>query len=168
MKVCIDAYYQENNALVAAILFENWDDEKGLKTYFATLHSISDYTPGQFYLRELPCIMAVLEKIEEPIDTILLDSYVQFSETQKGLGAHLYESIEKTPKPVIIGIAKTKFWGAQEVAEVLRGKSKNPLYITAQGIDIQTAAQYIAAMSGEHRIPTLLKEVDRLSRTSLI
>jgi deoxyribonuclease V len=46
----------------------------------------------------------------------------------------------------------------------MRGKSKNPLYVTAVGIDQRLAASYIARMHGKYRIPTLLKTADRISK----
>jgi deoxyribonuclease V len=47
---------------------------------------------------------------------------------------------------------------------VERGGSAKPLYVTAAGIAAETAAAHVAAMHGAHRIPTLLKLVDRLVR----
>lgn len=49
--------------------------------------------------------------------------------------------------------------------ELCRGASRRPLYITAIGSDYLTAAEHIREMAGDHRIPTLLKTVDRLART---
>ncbi|PKN30756.1 MAG: endonuclease V, partial [Deltaproteobacteria bacterium HGW-Deltaproteobacteria-21] len=49
--------------------------------------------------------------------------------------------------------------------EVFRGRSKSPLYVTAAGMDPSEAAGHIRSMHGGHRIPTLLKQVDRLSRS---
>jgi deoxyribonuclease V len=38
------------------------------------------------------------------------------------------------------------------------------LYITAEGIELETAKEYIHAMQGDFRLPTLLKRVDQLCR----
>ena len=48
--------------------------------------------------------------------------------------------------------------------ELLRGKSINPLYITSIGIDIETAKRNISKMFGDYRIPTILKELDKLTK----
>jgi deoxyribonuclease V len=48
--------------------------------------------------------------------------------------------------------------------EVIRGRSKVPLNVTAVGIDAAEAAECIRRMDGRHRIPTLLKRVDQLAR----
>ena len=47
-----------------------------------------------------------------------------------------------------------------------RGKSQTPLFITAAGIDVHTAASFIQSMHGKFRIPTLLKQVDQLCRST--
>ena len=47
---------------------------------------------------------------------------------------------------------------------IVRGESKNPLFITSEGIAVDEAAKLIQSMHGEFRIPTMLKLVDQLSR----
>jgi len=49
---------------------------------------------------------------------------------------------------------------------VLRGDSRRPLYVTAAGLDPAAAALHVRSMHGPFRIPTLLKRVDQLCRTS--
>ena len=83
---------------------------------------------------------------------------------RRGLGAHLYEALARvTP---VIGVAKNRFGPrAEQVAiEVLRGASSRPLFVTAIGVDAEAAAADISRMHGEHRLPTMLKRVDRLCR----
>ena len=60
--------------------------------------------------------------------------------------------------------AKNRFDGTPETAELLRGSSKHPLYITAAGMSQDDAKRCIAAMHGDHRMPTLLTAADRLGR----
>ena len=50
------------------------------------------------------------------------------------------------------------------VIKVLRGVSKNPLWVSAVGIETNLAAHKIENMHGEHRIPAILKKVDQLTR----
>jgi deoxyribonuclease V len=70
---------------------------------------------------------------------------------------------------VVVGVAKTRFAGAGGSAvPICRGGSRSPLYITAAGADAIDAAGWVAAMHGPHRVPTLLKRVDRLARTAEI
>ena len=48
--------------------------------------------------------------------------------------------------------------------ELLRGTSQRPLFVTAIGIDYGQAARWIGRMHGDNRLPTILKQVDRLAR----
>ena len=65
----------------------------------------------------------------------------------------------------MIGAAKTVFHATATV-EVRRGRSERPLYVTATGMEPEVAAQHIRRMHGRYRMPTLLREVDQLSRTA--
>jgi deoxyribonuclease V len=78
-----------------------------------------------------------------------------------GLGKHLFKFLDgKIP---VVGVAKSKFEGSSG-AEVFRGGSIRPLYVTSAGMDLQKASVRIRSMHGVHRIPTLLKRVDLLAR----
>ncbi len=63
----------------------------------------------------------------------------------------------------MIGVAKTRFAGAEAVA-ILRGRSHQPLFVTAAGLDARRAAELVRGMHGPHRLPTLLKRADQLAR----
>lgn len=123
------------------------------------MSDIEPYEPGSFYKRELPCILAILQKISEDIEVIVIDGYVTLGEKEKpGLGTHLFNHLEgEIP---IIGVAKNRFTNTPDQCALLRGASKKPLFITCLGIDLVDAKQCIQNMHGQHRIPTLLKLVD--------
>ena len=144
-----------------------WQDESPTKVIEATVDGVADYVPGEFYKRELPCVMAVIHQVRKyKVDCIILDSHVQLGEGKKGLGEYVYEAVYQMYP--IIGVAKSSFHGNVEfVREVRRGESENPLYVSAIGTDLEEAAMYIQNMHGDYRIPTMLKEVDRLGRVSV-
>lgn len=71
---------------------------------------------------------------------------------------------ESTP---IIGVAKTRFGGTPKECEILRGKSKVPLFETAADTSLAEAKANILAMHGANRIPTLLKLADSTCRDKL-
>ena len=124
---------------------------------------VEPYVPGEFYRRELPCLLKVLDQLSERPEVVVIDGYVWLDASgRKGLGGHLFEALNKTVP--VIGVAKTRFATATRAIEVLRGSSARPLFVTAAGIDQANAAKCIRRMHGESRIPTLLKRVDRLSR----
>lgn len=165
MILAIDTYYFEDKAKTVAILFENWNSTFFSHQYFEVINCSSEYISGEFYKRELPCILSILKKLDlDLINFIIIDGYVYLDNYNKyGLGAYLYESLKfKIP---IIGVAKTKFaLNTKNKVDLFRGKSKNPLYISSIGIDNENAKENILKMFGEYRIPTLLKELDKLTK----
>jgi deoxyribonuclease V len=125
-------------------------------------HEIADYRPGEFYRRELPCLLGVLARGPAPA-VVVIDGYVWLGPVRPGLGAHLYEALRRSAG--VIGVAKTRFARATGAVPILRGRSRSPLYITAIGLDVAEAARWVSGMHGAYRLPTLLKRVDRLART---
>lgn len=125
------------------------------------VEEVEKYVPGQFYKRELPCIIEFLNDINlYEIELIIIDGFIYLDdENKKGLGTFLYESLNcKIP---IIGVAKSKFHdNSKNVSEIFRGESKNPLYISSIGIDLLEASAFIQNMFGEFRLPHLIKLVD--------
>jgi len=161
MIACCDVDYRDPGAVAAGLWFHDWTDNTSVAEAVVPIAQVAPYQPGQFYLRELPCLLAVLEK-GPPAEIIVLDGYVWLGDGQPGLGAHLYQALDE--RAAVIGVAKTRYAGATSAQAVRRGGSANPLYVTAVGIDLSEAARHIAEMHGLHRIPTLLKKVDQLCR----
>ena len=163
MILAVDVQYTNNQAFVSAITFNDWGAKEPINEYETTLNKVEKYVPGQFYKRELPCILKLLNEYNLSPDVIVIDGYVYLDDFKKpGLGMHLYNALEG--KSNIIGVAKSEFSGTSEGQKIYRGKSKIPLFVTAVGIDISSAKENILRMSGSNRVPTLLKHVDRLCR----
>lgn len=140
----------------------------------AYLRARSQNSTGQFYQRELPCLLEVLQQqttAEQPTaiqaNVIIVDGYTTLDANGRhGLGWYLAQAMAATGRPAVavIGVAKTAFTGATHAITLKRGHSQRPLYVTALGMNAQQAAQHIQTMHGPHRLPTLLKRVDRLCR----
>jgi len=164
MRACLDVAYHGTEANAAAVLFHSWSDSAGRREIVTKIAKVAEYRSGQFYRRELPCLLALLALIEEPVKMLIVDGYVWLGKGNlPGLGAHLYQALGGCS--AVIGVAKSRFAGAKGAVPILRGNSHLPLYITAAGLDVRVAAHYIEMMHGEHRIPTLLKRADQLSRS---
>jgi deoxyribonuclease V len=158
-----DVHYFETYARAAAAVATDWSSDHPSRVVTVKQPAPNDYQPGQFYKRELPPLLALLDQIDEPIETIVVDGYCTLSEDgAAGLGAYLYEAIHA--RIAVVGIAKNRFRCTTHAIEVKRGESKNPLYVTAVGMDLDFAARQVRDMAGPHRIPTLLKRVDRAAR----
>ncbi len=163
MILAIDVDYRESEAVVAGVVFDAWEDEIAAQIYYSVISEIKDYESGSFYLRELPCIIQLLEEYQLSPDVIVVDGFVYLGEESKpGLGQHLYNALDQNIP--IVGVAKRPFKGTPPETEILRGQSAKPLYITSIGIDIETAKYSVLSMHGKHRIPTLLKRADRECR----
>lgn len=161
---CFDVYYYEDHAMACGVVFENEPTEKIIAEYHETVKPVNEYIPGEFYKRELPCLLKVYEAIREDIGLIIVDSFVMLGDGKKGLGGYLYEALDK--KIPVVGVAKTFYKDCVNYVEVCRGESKKPLYVSSIGIDLNYSAELIKNLNGKNRIPDVLKRVDQLSRIS--
>lgn len=167
MLICLDVDYREQGAIAAGVIFEVWDAPSASLDWVTQINEVAPYLPGSFFLRELPCLLAVLRCIPTSfsIECILVDGYVWLDgEGRMGLGAHLFKALEE--RIPVVGVAKTSFAGATAIP-LLRGSSQRPLWITSVGMDPTLAASRIASMHGHFRIPTMLQRVDQLCRRGI-
>lgn len=165
MIAIIDVDYKDPIANVACLVFKSWEDEIWVNQYTCQCSDIAAYVPGEFYKRELPCILAVLKLVKEEITSIVIDGYVWLNKDMKpGLGVYLYESLHK--EIPVIGIAKKSFFGMDNTMSraIIRGTSKRPLYVTSIGIDLDFAGQKVQNMQSVFRHPDKAKKVDQLCR----
>jgi deoxyribonuclease V len=92
---------------------------------------------------------------------IVVDGYVDLDPAGRpGLGAHVRAEYGVP----VIGVAKTVFRSATHAAQVFRGQSRRPLYVTSAGISVTEAALVVSEMAGSFRLPDALKLADRLAR----
>ncbi len=165
MILAIDVHYKVEYAKTIVLLFENWQSLTYSEIVEVNSNTVAEYIPGEFYKRELPCILEALNQIDSnKIEAIIIDGYVYIDDNmQLGLGGHLHQALDfKIP---VIGVAKTSFKNNKNsVIEVFRGESKKPLYVSAIGYDHNKAAQNIQQMYGEYRLPYLLKLMDQKTK----
>jgi deoxyribonuclease V len=129
----------------------------------AVVPDVAPYQPGQFYLRELPPLRAVLDGLPG-LRLLLVDGYADLDpDGRPGLGARAREEFGVP----VIGVAKTFFRTATHAIPILRGTSARPLYVTAAGMPREAAADLIRHMAGRHRLPDALRRADTLARHGL-
>lgn len=165
MILAFDTYYYDNKAKTVCITFIKWDDKEPCKFYTEFSDAFEPYISGEFYKRELPCILSLLKLIDlRNVEAIIVDGYVVLDDEENyGLGGYLFDKLNKAIP--VIGVAKSSFAKIRKnKQEIFRGKSKKPLYITCLGMDINIAKQKIIEMNGGFRIPALLKRLDQLTR----
>jgi deoxyribonuclease V len=161
--VALDVHYQDDTAHVACVGFHFWEDDTPDFTWDLFVQGVAPYEPGSFYKRELPCLTKILDGLPELPVAVIVDGYVDTSPDHPGLGRRLHDHYQGR-LAVVIGVAKTHFAGT-DATPVLRGTSRTPLFVTAAGLEQGEAATLIRNMHGPHRLPTMLKLVDTLSRS---
>ena len=165
MLLAVDVQYdnENNTAQAAGVTFDSWDSTDLTCEISVHIPHVEPYVPGEFYKRELPCIQAVLNQISQMPDIIIVDGYVDLGSCpgQPGLGRYLYNALNRSVG--VVGVAKSRFRDAL-AAEVCRGGSIKPLYVTSAGTALQGAVDGVQSMHGDHRFPELLKRVDHLAR----
>jgi len=164
MNAVLDVHYDGDWANVACLHFAEWTDSVPAAAHFSQLEVPAEYRPGEFYLRELPCLLHALRQESMCFEALVVDGYVHLvPPINKGLGTHLAESLPY--RTSVVGIAKNPFRLADRFLPVLRGRSHKPLFISAADMPVEKAAERVRSMHGEFRIPTLLRMTDRLSRS---
>ena len=129
----------------------------------AVVADVAPYQPGQFYLRELPPLRAVLDGVIG-LSLLVIDGYADLDpDGRPGLGARARDEFGVP----VIGVAKTPFRTATHAIAVLRGTSARPLYVTAAGMPRADAASLVRQMAGRHRLPDALRRADNLARHGL-
>lgn len=161
--VCVDVDYRATEVVAACVGFGDWPDATAaVESVTRTPGAPAPYESGEFYRRELPYVLAALAALAAPPRVIVVDGYVWLGPERPGLGAHLHATLGSTIE--VIGVAKRRFEGATTAIPILRGTSQQPLFVTAAGTDVRAAAAAVITMHGPHRLPTMLKRVDRLAR----
>ena len=165
--VAVDVQYDDDLdlACVAAVWFHDWERDAAAGHRLHFVEGLAPYVPGSFYQRELPCLLPLVSALIAELSprAIVVDAHVDLDEGRPGLGRHLHHAILQEVE--VIGVAKRPFHGGVGIP-VVRGASRQPLWITATG-DPAAAAAGVARMAGPHRVPALLKEVDRRARVGL-
>ncbi|MDS0137581.1 MULTISPECIES: endonuclease V [unclassified Amycolatopsis] len=145
--------------------------------------AVFPYEPGLFAFRELPPLLAALERLDHEPDVLVCDGHGLAHPRRFGLACHLGVL---TGRPAF-GVAKTRFVGThaepasargsstalvdagEEVGAVLRTRDGvKPVYVSAgHRIDLAHACRLTLALTPRYRLPETTRHADRLSRAAL-
>jgi deoxyribonuclease V len=170
MILCLDVDYRADATVTGCVGIRDWTDAAPtLERARSVTGAQAPYEPGSFYLRELPHLVAMIGAVGASagaISGVVIDGYVWLAVDRPGLGARLHGHLVETcgVDVPVVGVAKKAFRDNDCAIPIVRGGSVRPLYITAIGIDATVAAARVLSMHGAHRLPTMLKRVDRLAR----
>jgi deoxyribonuclease V len=157
-----DVHYPgSGGARAAVVLADDAAFSAGLTERVAFAPVVAPYRPGEFYLRELPPLRAVLDGVRG-LGLLIVDGYADLDPSGRpGLGAHGHAELGVP----VIGVAKSAFRTATHAVPVLRGAATRPLFVTAAGMPASEAADLVRQMAGRFRLPDALRRADALART---
>jgi deoxyribonuclease V len=158
----VDVHYlSTGGARAAAVLAADAAFAHVLAERTAVVTRVPPYRPGEFYLRELPPLRAVLEDLSG-LGLLVVDGYADLDPGGRpGLGAYAHAEFGIP----VIGVAKSRFRTAIHAVPVMRGSSGRPLFVTSAGISRADAADLVRRMAGRYRLPDALRRADTLART---
>ena len=145
----VDVHYLSTGAArAAAVLAADTAFAHVLAERTAVAPRVPPYRPGEFYLRELPPLRAVLDDLTG-LGLLVVDGYVDLDPSGlRGLGAYAHAGIP------VIGVAKSKFRTATHAVPVVRGSSGRPLFVTAAGVPVLTPPTCSGAHGSRNGCPT--------------
>jgi deoxyribonuclease V len=157
----VDVHYlSTGGARAAAVLAADAAFTHVLAERTAVILRVPPYRPGEFYLRELPPLRAVLDGLSG-LGLLVVDGYADLDPAGRpGLGAHAHAEFGIP----VIGVAKSRFAAATHAVPVVRGSSVRPLFVTAAGMPSPDAADLVRRMAGRYRLPDALRRADTLAR----
>ena len=157
----VDVHYlSAGGARAAAVLAADAAFAHVLAERTAVVPRVPPYRPGEFYLRELPPLRAVLDDLSG-LGLLVVGGYADLDPNGRpGLGAHAHAEFAIP----VIGVAKSRFRTATHAVPVVRGSSMRPLFVTAAGMPVADAADLVRRMAGRYRVPDALRRADTLAR----
>lgn len=175
------AYEKGTDRLAAAVVVLDAATLQPLEESVVIGAAAFPYVPGLFAFRELPPLLAALDRLTVTPELLLCDGYGLAHPRRFGLACHLGVL---TDLPTI-GVAKTPFVGhysmpapergaqapilheGEVVGRALRTRDGvRPVYVS-QGhrIALDVACAHVLRLTPRHRLPEPIRRADRLSRT---
>lgn len=163
MKFIVAVHIEGAQAHAAAVAFEAWDAAEATKTYLTHIPQIEKPVRGELDLRELPCVMQLLQEHKLEPELLVIDGFVHVdADDTPGLGHHLFHAL--AGRVPVVGVSKKSLPGLSSQFEVMREEEAAPVLVTTAGIDIGAAKVRVRSMHGRKRVPTLMKLAARLAK----
>ncbi|WP_072621506.1 deoxyribonuclease V [Spirulina major] len=166
----------------AAVVVLSFPALEVLEEAIAEIPTTFPYVPGYLSFREVPALLAALEKLTLTPDLLLCDGQGYAHPRRFGLACHLGVLLDCPT----IGVAKSRFigthgepgpekgdWvplmdGDETIGAVVRSRSHTkPLYISiGHRLSLPTAIDYVLRCTPKYRLPETTRRADRLSKTA--
>lgn len=177
------AYEEGGDRLAAAVVVLEVTTLAPVEEAAATGTAAFPYVPGLFAFRELPALVAALERLTTTPDLLVCDGHGLAHPRRFGLACHLGVL---TGVPTI-GVGKTPLVGTWDepapergawsdledrhevVGRVLRTRTGvKPVFVSVgSGIDLDTATRHVLALTPAYRLPETTRAADTLARRTL-
>lgn len=177
----VDAAYKEIGR--AAVVLLSYPELAVIEEANAVQESVFPYVPGLLSFRELPMVLAALERLRTAPDLIMVDGQGIAHPRRFGIAAHLGVYLDVPT----IGCAKSRLTGrydepgpavgdrtplthrGETIGAVVRSKPRsNPLFISVgHRVSLETAVAIVLRCLRGYRLPEPTRLADRLSRTAL-
>jgi deoxyribonuclease V len=69
----IDVQYRDVHAATACVVFTDWQATSAVREITGLSETPAPYVPGEFWRRELPCILAILGQLDFLPDLVVVD-----------------------------------------------------------------------------------------------
>ncbi len=178
----VDASYEEpRNVTRAAVAVLTFPELEPYEEAVVRQTTRFPYVPGLLSFREIPAILAALEKLERRPDLLLCDGQGFAHPRRFGLACHL-GVVTGIPS---IGVAKSRFIGrhdevppergawrplvdaAEVIGAVVRTRERvKPVYVSiGHRISLESAVDYVLRSTAGYRLPETTRRADRLTRS---
>lgn len=176
----VDVGFEDNYAITkAAVAILSYPALELVEKTSARLPTTFPYIPGYLSFREIPAILAALEKVQTTPDIILCDGQGFAHPRRFGLACHLGVLLNLPT----IGVAKSRFIGEYEelspekgqwqplihegetIGVVLRSRTNvKPIYVSiGHRISLPTAIDYVMGCLTKYRLPETTRWADKLA-----
>jgi deoxyribonuclease V len=174
------AYDMVRNLAHAAVISLSLEDMSPLESAQVFVPVDFPYIPGLLSFREIPAILAALDKLTRPSDLLMVDGQGIAHPRRMGIAAHLGVLLDRPS----IGVAKSRLTGRYEmpgplkgdrtplmagkeqIGTVLRSRDNvSPLFISpGHRVGMDTAVSITLQCLRRHRLPEPTRLADKLSK----
>jgi deoxyribonuclease V len=168
---------REANRAIAAVVVYKYPEMEELERADAEVRLEFPYVPGFLSFREIPALLAALEKLRRMPDLLFCDGQGYAHPRRMGLATHLGIALDRPTigcaKSILIGThgalgSEAGAWapmmdGEETIGAALRTRSGvKPVYVS-QGhkVSLETAVRLTLTVSDGRRIPRPTRDADR-------
>lgn len=162
----------------AAVLWDN-QERKVLEHHIAKAPLTFPYVPGLLSFRELPAVLAAVQKVQQPPEVIMVDGHGIAHPRAFGIACHLGVLLNYPT----FGCGKSRLYGryiepgekrgaitdllakdGTVIGKVVRTRDKvKPVFVSIGNLmDIETAVNLVLACGNGYRLPEPTRQADRL------